>query len=710
MRYYFKFIIISFILVLFCFNISALDLEKSSFNSDIHTSYTINPNNNSEYPRLYLGFEDQVENGPFFGKDDISAVMNLDFNDKYLILKIRKRDNQLVPLKDNFEGDHNYIYFKINNNELYYIKWGLNDGKIIKESNLNSNIEFEKCKNETFFEIKIFWEKINYFKNIPLKMNYQIYDYDRNNSKKVSLIEDYVNLYFNQKDKSYLNLHNPLYLDSQRLKIDFELFVRDSFDKSIEVYLNEDKRNFNYKIDKGFNNISISFKRKNLKENNKLTVRYGDLEDSINFYYLKKKNEIKNKFEIFGKVTPINMKVQTYRFDSFIDNKTYKFYAINKKPDVKKLNIMFLDETQDILKFYRFEKDQIACPNLLIYNFSGDVSFLDYIDFVKFVSNKIDEGYKINFIFWNLKKYKLFPYFLKYPLENRFKIYIFSKYDIYNSGDSILQNNLKNYDITFLYNKFNKDYLKSSNLISYKSVQYINQIELFNHLEYGNIDTYYNFISSNIKYNKVEKLEINQLMNYESKYFTCSLKKESKNIYVYCNNIKLFSYPVRNEEKIFINEKGYKLEKNSMNYFEYDSERESWDLLRETNDLHTSIREFFNGKVSALDGDLKTKKEWKKITGRDLPDKKTDNIVYYGEKLPDRLVEMFNIKLDKNGFYTETNRFIDYDKNFIATFRENKKFLLLFNTDSANYFEYPFNYLLLNKNNEIVEGGGVLIR
>jgi hypothetical protein len=691
-----------------------LKLEKTIRKKGIHTNYTINYKNSSNYPKLYMGLKDQIKNGPFFGKDDISAVINVNFDEDNLYLEIRKRDNEQIEIGDNFNGDYNHLFFRVNANDKYYIKWGIRDNSIFLKSNFNPEpvIDYSEEENQLYYQIKIPWNKVQYFCNIPLKMNYEIYDYDENSKKKVVLSDNYVNLYFNQIEKEYLHLHNPLYIGpkNQNVRIDFELFLKEAISNNQEfkIVLNNKKKSEKFNLDGGVNNISLVIDENELMYKNSLTVEYGNLKDEIEFYYFSDPNNVLNEIGVLKKHLADKIEKSKIIFESYIDDKKYQFYSINKNFDIKKLNILFVSGTDEIIKFYKH--NNIDVPNLLIYNLPPKINYMEYMDFIKYIKDKIKKEFKVNLIFWNIEKYRMFPYFLRYPVENRFNIYFFSEYDIYIQKDPKLQRNLQNYEITFLYNKFNRKYLYSSGFVNYKHVGYLDQIDLLNELEYETVHTYFDFIINNVKYNKVEDMEINQLQNYNARYFTCSIEKKQDVLYLYSTNIKLFSYPIKDEKAIYINDKKYNVFNNTLNYFYYNPEENLWNVFTKQTLVLPSIKSFFNGRISVLKGDEKTKKVWRELFDRPLGETNTDRIIYFGDNLPEKLANSFNIKIRDNGFYTDTGRFLNYDNSFITLFRKNNRYLLWFNYKTDRYFEYPFNYILISKKGKFIEGGGVIKR
>ena len=692
------------ILFSFIYNTMSLNIERIEDMPVYEPNYMINQNGN-KYPKIYMGYSNQIKNGPYFGLKDLSAVITPQFNKKFLIFNVKKRDN--IKVYDKRIEDSNKLIIKYKNND-YYIQWGDSlDGKIEVKSNISAIIKRETLDKQILYEIKIPWGKITFFKKIPLKINFVIYDNDKYNSKKMVLSESYYSLYFNILN-NYLHVENPSFFtfDSKKV-INFEINSDTKNSSSLIINLNGKNYKKNISINKGANKYRLILNNEKLLENNKLDIKYEDLSSSINFKYFESLDIPLNNYRYKQIYNEAKKTVQVKK--SLIDNQKYKLFLKNNTSNRIK-NLVLIDKWDSLLEIY--SNDSIRLKNMYLFKIKKQFDRFTYFDLIEIIKNFKHPNNIVNLILWDINIKNVLSHFLKNPLHNDFNIIITDHYkDNFSFFDDILKENMGIFNITYIYNSFNNELLEKIDNIKYIKYNYIDENEIFNRVSSFKFEPInnYNYFSSNITNNWVDGIEILELKDYSQDRFGVSVESLNSNINIYTRNLSLFS--LKNGYKnINIDDKNLKSNNKTKNYYIFNKDSSKWQKIKDESRILPNIKSFFTNKITCFDEN--TQEYWLKNFKRDtnISDKK--RVIYYNKTntIPELLMNNFKIRSNQNGFYTMGNNFIKYEDNYIVLFRNKEKVLLMFNYMLKKFIYYPFNFILLDKKGEFQKGGGLILK
>ena len=704
MKLFFKIMFVISILFSFIYNTMSLNIERIEDMPVYEPNYMINQNGN-KYPKIYMGYSNQIKNGPYFGLKDLSAVITPQFNKKFLIFNVKKRDN--IKVYDKRIEDSNKLIIKYKNND-YYIQWGDSlDGKIEVKSNISAIIKRETLDKQILYEIKIPWGKITFFKKIPLKINFVIYDNDKYNSKKMVLSESYYSLYFNILN-NYLHVENPSFFtfDSKKV-INFEINSDTKNSSSLIINLNGKNYKKNISINKGANKYRLILNNEKLLENNKLDIKYEDLSSSINFKYFESLDIPLNNYRYKQIYNEAKKTVQVKK--SLIDNQKYKLFLKNNTSNRIK-NLVLIDKWDSLLEIY--SNDSIRLKNMYLFKIKKQFDRFTYFDLIEIIKNFKHPNNIVNLILWDINIKNVLSHFLKNPLHNDFNIIITDHYkDNFSFFDDILKENMGIFNITYIYNSFNNELLEKIDNIKYIKYNYIDENEIFNRVSSFKFEPInnYNYFSSNITNNWVDGIEILELKDYSQDRFGVSVESLNSNINIYTRNLSLFS--LKNGYKnINIDDKNLKSNNKTKNYYIFNKDSSKWQKIKDESRILPNIKSFFTNKITCFDEN--TQEYWLKNFKRDtnISDKK--RVIYYNKTntIPELLMNNFKIRSNQNGFYTMGNNFIKYEDNYIVLFRNKEKVLLMFNYMLKKFIYYPFNFILLDKKGEFQKGGGLILK
>jgi len=704
LKLFFKIMFVISILFSFIYNTMSLNIERIEDMPVYEPNYMINQNGN-KYPKIYMGYSNQIKNGPYFGLKDLSAVITPQFNKKFLIFNVKKRDN--IKVYDKRIEDSNKLIIKYKNND-YYIQWGDSlDGKIEVKSNISAIIKRETLDKQILYEIKIPWGKITFFKKIPLKINFVIYDNDKYNSKKMVLSESYYSLYFNILN-NYLHVENPSFFtfDSKKV-INFEINSDTKNSSSLIINLNGKNYKKNISINKGANKYRLILNNEKLLENNKLDIKYEDLSSSINFKYFESLDIPLNNYRYKQIYNEAKKTVQVKK--SLIDNQKYKLFLKNNTSNRIK-NLVLIDKWDSLLEIY--SNDSIRLKNMYLFKIKKQFDRFTYFDLIEIIKNFKHPNNIVNLILWDINIKNVLSHFLKNPLHNDFNIIITDHYkDNFSFFDDILKENMGIFNITYIYNSFNNELLEKIDNIKYIKYNYIDENEIFNRVSSFKFEPInnYNYFSSNITNNWVDGIEILELKDYSQDRFGVSVESLNSNINIYTRNLSLFS--LKNGYKnINIDDKNLKSNNKTKNYYIFNKDSSKWQKIKDESRILPNIKSFFTNKITCFDEN--TQEYWLKNFKRDtnISDKK--RVIYYNKTntIPELLMNNFKIRSNQNGFYTMGNNFIKYEDNYIVLFRNKEKVLLMFNYMLKKFIYYPFNFILLDKKGEFQKGGGLILK
>ncbi len=681
----------------------SLTIERIEDTPIYEPSYMINQNGN-EYPKIYMGYSNQIRNGPYFGLNDLSAVITPQFNDKYLIFNMKKRDN--IKVHDKGIGDSNKLIIKYKNID-YYIQWrDSSDGKIEVKSNISAIIQREKLDKQILYKIKIPWKKIIFFKKIPLKINFVIYDNDKYNSKKMVLSESYYSIYFNFSN-NYLHIENPTFFtfDSKKI-INFEINSDNQNSDSLIINLNGKNYKKNIFINKGVNKYRLILDNENLLKDNKLDIKYENLDSSINFEYFESLDIPLNNYRYKKIYNQASRNVQIKK--SSLDNQKYKLFKKNSSSNKIK-NLVLIAEWDTLLDIY--SNDSIRLQNMYLIKIEKQFDRFTYFDLIEIIENLKNSNNTVNLILWDINIKNVLSRFLKNPLSNDFNIIISDHYkDNFSFFDNILKENMGIFNITYIYNSFNNELLEKIDNIKYLKYNYIDENEIFNRISSIEIEPInnYNYFSSNITNNRAGGIEILELKDYSQDRFGVSVESLKSKINIYTRNLSLFSLK-SGYKNINIDGENLNSKTETKNYYIFNRDSSKWEKIKDESRILPNIKSFFTHQITCFDKN--TKKYWVKNFNRDINISDKKRVIYYNKTntIPELLINKFNIKTSKNGFYTMGNNFIKHEDNYIVLFRNKDKLLLMFNGILKKFIDYPFNFILLDKKDEFQKGGGIIL-